>query len=170
VYNSKYLHTHCNALQRIATHCHALHHTNLGTQTRISTPALQRTAMHCNAHTWGPRYEYLHTHCKALQRTATHCNTLQHTAIHRTTLQCTHLGTQLRVSTTGPLYVFNAPCHSYVWHDSFKRHMTHPRVQLDSCICAVFMPSLLPVIHMCGMTHSTTHDSFKRRMTHSKDT
>ena len=66
--------SHCNTLQRTATHCIALQHTPAGGTDAIihcvHSSLLQRTAMHCNA----------------LQRTATHCNTLQHTATHCNTL------------------------------------------------------------------------------------
>jgi len=67
--------THCNTLQRTATHWTHLN-------------ALEHTAIHWNT------LQRIATHCNSLQQTATHCNTLdtlQHTATHCSTLQHTKL-------------------------------------------------------------------------------
>jgi len=68
--------THCNTLQRIATHCKK-GHTKKHKQ-------LQPTATYCN-----PLQERAHTEAKQLQHTAAHCNTPHHTTTHRNSLQTT---------------------------------------------------------------------------------
>ena len=98
-------HSHCNALQHIATHCkmrmcskcknhvvlqHDLTHCKTLQHTAIHCSTLQHTATHCNT------LQHTATHCNTLQYTATHCNTLQHTARHCNTLQhtATHCNTR----------------------------------------------------------------------------
>ena len=80
--------THCNALQRTATHCKStigLTHCNALQHTATHSNTLQYTAMHCNA------LQCTETHCDTLRHTATHCNILQHTATHcNTTIELKH--------------------------------------------------------------------------------
>ena len=84
----------CNTLQRTATHCNTLRHTNRNVHMwHDICNTLQHTATHCNTlqHT-ATRCDILTAmfisdmtyaaHCSTLQHTAAHCNTLQHIATY----------------------------------------------------------------------------------------
>jgi len=98
--------SHCNALQGTATRCHALQHATHCTtaiyhcgpttcdwafvlfciarmqeECICALPSTAALATHCNT------LQHTATHCTTLQHIATHCNTLEHTATHCNILQ-----------------------------------------------------------------------------------
>jgi len=87
--------THCSTLQHTEAHCNTLQHTVTLCNTRQHSATrcntLQHTATRCST------LQHTAAHCSALQHSATHCSTLQHPATHYNTLQhtATHCSTHL---------------------------------------------------------------------------
>jgi len=94
--------THCNTLQRTATHCNAPQHINVNAeQAADTTRGIPVTRI--------DKISLQHARCNTLQRTATHCNALQHTATHK--------------------YKCGTGCRYYAWHsrDSYWQNITATR-------------------------------------------
>jgi len=124
-------HTHCHALQNIATRCNTLQHRCVWALLHKAAPNLQRTATHCNT----------------LQHTATHCMQWCSTgALERCTtwLRCT-----CSSSRSGD---DNSNC--VMTHSTCD--MTHSYMRYDSLICVTWTHSCI-----CDMTHPyMRHDAF----------
>jgi len=131
--------THCNTLQHTETHCIALK--------RWCAFGFSLTAAHCNTlqhlqHRCAFGFLLTASHCNALEYTATHCNTLQHIAsfgFSRTATHCNALqntATQVRavgfsLSTTSRVSAFLC-------------------ARCDVLQCIAVCGSMLHCVAMCG--------------------